>query len=412
MPENPERKHGFASPHNFSPAVRSQMHLPAQVIINDLTLREGRGIDGVVLEPRDMEIIARGLAETGVPMIQLHYVPEEIRQMAKLNLGIRTEVLISSPYQRPPYTIEAHREKINLVMGMGMGLDLCFGASDQLLLARNDIQGGKEDAGDLRKRELEAAVEAVSYAKQQGGLVGTNLQDFLRADLDFVLKFCRELARAGIDLITLDDFAGPAVPAVYKYAIEQVKKEVPQVPLGIHVTNDFGLGTAAVLAAFEGGAEVLDVGVNNYGERTGHADLAEVAVALEVFYGKSTGIKLEKLCWISKLVAETFRVPVPPSKPLVGEKAFADVGDVHYSYRNHPWIYRVIPESLVGNRRQIAFGDKSGPNAIKEKARALGIEMKEKDIHRVLESLLAQLRHVRRPLTDEEFRGIVRDVHR
>lgn len=410
MAEGPERKYGFASPHNFSPAVRSQMNLPARAMINDLTLREGRGIDGVVLEPMDVEIIARGLEEIGVPMIQLNYVPEELKQIANLKLKLNAEVLVSSPYQRPPYTIEAHREKVNLVMGLGMCPDLCFGTSDHLLMGRRDLRGGKEDIADLRKKELELAVEAVTYGKKQKGTIHTNLQDFLRADLDFVLQLCRELTRAGIDLITLDDFAGPAVPTVYKYVVEQIKNEVPELPLGIHVTNDFGLGTAVVLGAFEGGAEVLDVGVNNYGERTGHADLAEVAVALEVFYGKPSGIKLEKLCWISKLVSEAFRVPLPPTKPIVGAKAFADVGDVHYTYRDYPWIYRVIPESLVGNRRVVAFGDKSGPNSIKEKARELGVKINDGDIHWVLESVVSRLRQVRRPITDEEFRAIVREV--
>jgi len=404
----PERKYGFASPHNFAPEVRAQMHLPERVILNDLTLREGRGLDGVFLEPKDFETIARGLDEIGVPMAQLGYVPEEVKHFAKLKLSMKAEVLISSPYQRPPYTIEAHRERIDLVTGLGLAADLCFGTSDHLLVGRQDIQGGSYSAEELRKRELDAAVEAVRYGKKQGGTIHTNLQDFLRADFDFVRQLCRELANAGLDLITLDDFAGPGIPAAYKYAVEQIKKEVPNTRLGIHVTNDFGLGSAIVLGAFEGGAEVLDVGINNYGERTGHADLAEIAVALEVFYDKPTGIKLDKLFWLSKLAAEAFRVPVPSFKPLVGDKAFADVGDVHYSYKNHPWIYRVISENLVGNRRVIAFGDKSGPNAVKAKAAALGLKIEEGRVNKVVDGLLAKLREVRRPITDEEFLAIAR----
>ena len=412
MSEGPERKFGYASPHNFSPAVRAQMNLPAQVTLNDLTLREGRGIDGVVLEPREIEVIARGLDEIGVGMIQLNYAPTELNQIANLKLKVKAEVLISNPYQRPPYTIEAHREKMNLVMGLGMSPDLCFGTSDHLLMGRRDLRGGKEDIVDLRKKELELAIQAVTYGKKQKGIIHTNLQDFLRADLEFVLQLCRELTAAGIDLITLDDFAGPAVPSVYKYIMEQIKKAVPNTRLGIHVTNDFGLGTAVVLGAFEGGAEVLDVGVNNYGERTGHADLAEIAVALEVFYGMPTGIKLEKLCRLSKLASDAFRVPLHPTKPLVGDKAFADVGDVHYTYRDYPWIYRVVPETLVGNRRVVAFGDKSGPNSVKEKARQLGIKLKDDDIPRIVESVIGKLREVRRPVTDDEFRSIVQAGHR
>jgi len=36
---------------------------------------------------------------------------------------MRTEVLISSPFQHPPYTIQAHREKIDMVVDIGLGLE-------------------------------------------------------------------------------------------------------------------------------------------------------------------------------------------------------------------------------------------------------------------------------------------------
>jgi len=44
--------------------------------------------------------------------------------------------------------------------------------------------------------------------------VGTNIQDFLRADFDFLRRFCKELAAVGVDLITLDDFADPRSPRI------------------------------------------------------------------------------------------------------------------------------------------------------------------------------------------------------
>jgi isopropylmalate/homocitrate/citramalate synthase len=80
---------------------------------------------------------------------------------------------------------------------------------------------------------------------------------------------------------------------------------------------------------------------------------------------------------------------------------------VHYTYRDYPWIYRVIPEALVGNRRVVAFGDKSGPNSVKEKAKQLGIKLNDRDIPRIVESVIGKLREVRRPMTDDEFRSIV-----
>jgi isopropylmalate/homocitrate/citramalate synthase len=67
----------------------------------------------------------------------------------------------------------------------------------------------------------------------------------------------------------------------------------------------------------------------------------------------------------------------------------------------------VIPETLVGNRRVIAFGDKSGPNSVRAKAKALGVKIEDTKIDKVVERLHAKLREVHRPITDDEFRVLV-----
>ena len=256
----------YLSPFNADPEVRASLHLPQRVILNDLTLREGRQVEGLLVTPELLQRVARELEESGIPMLQLHSTPEHVRAIGALGLTVRTEVLTSSPTQNPPFTVAAHKERIDFILSHGLGLDLCFGTSDQLLLARQARRREHASVESLRERELDAALESVAYAKAQGGLTGTNLQDFLRADFDFLRRFCRELAGVGIDLITLDDFAAPAIPVVYRHVFQRLKQELPDIPLGIHVTNDFGLGTAVVLGALEGGAEVLDVGVNSYGE--------------------------------------------------------------------------------------------------------------------------------------------------
>ena len=320
-----------------------------------------------------------------------------------MNLGIRTEVLTRSPGQSPPFTVDAHKQRIDFVLDQGLGLDLCFGTSDQLLLARQVLRHDDGTMESLKDREISAAVECVAYAKSQGGFVGTNLQDFLRADFDYLLRYCRELQQAGVDLITLDDFAAPAIPAVYRHVFGLLKAEFPELAFGIHVTNDFGLATALVLAAMEGGAEVLDVGVNGYGERAGHADLAEVAVAVEVFYGLETGIELEGLKQLSEKIASIQGLPVSRTKPLVGENAFADVTDTHYIYESHPWIFRAIAPEMIGNRRRVAVAGVSGVAVISAKASELGIQLSAEEVQQKLKEVQRALATGRRPLSDEEL---------
>ena len=399
----------FISPHNFDPELREQLHLPSRVILNDLTLREGRQVEGVYLAPEDLQRIAVKLQEVGVPMLQLHHTPEQVKAIAELKLTTRVEVLTSSPTQTPPFTIEAQKKRIEFVLSQGFDLDLCFGTSDQLLLARQAIRGGNETIDGLRERELHAALEGVAYTKSQGGVAGTNLQDFLRADFDFLTRFCRELSNVGVDLMTFDDFAAPAIPSVYKHVFQKLKRVVSNVPLGIHVTNDFGLGTAVVLGSLEGGAEVLDVGVNSYGERGGHADLAEVAVAVAVFYGMDTGVQLQRLTEVSQFVAEVFGLPLPPTKALVGSNAFADVTDVHYLYEEFPWVYRAIAADLVGNRRRAAIAGVSGPLVLQIKAQELGMNLSRSECELLLPRIMSGLKARRGGIPDEDLRRLIEE---
>jgi isopropylmalate/homocitrate/citramalate synthase len=397
----------YLSPINADPEVRASLHLPRRVILNDLTLREGRQVEGLVVTPDLLQRVALVLVEAGIPMLQLHSTPEHVQAIGALGLKVRTEVLTSSPTQNAPFTVAAHKERIDFILSHGLGLDLCFGTSDHLLLARQQLRGEHESVESLRERELDAALESVAYAKGQGATTGTNLQDFLRADFDFLRRFCRELASVGIDLITLDDFAAPAIPVVYRHVFQRLKEDLPDTTMGIHVTNDFGLATAVVLGALEGGAEVLDVGVNGYGERAGHADLAEVAVAVELFYGLDAGVPLEGLTGLSRRIAEMLQLPVPFTKPLVGRNAFADVTDTHYIYESHPWVFRAISAEMVGNRRRVALAGVSGVAVVQAKARELGMDLSTEQCEGALPGIRAHLASRPGGISDDEFKGIV-----
>ena len=52
-----------------------------------------------------------------------------------------------------------------------------------------------------------------------------------------------------------------------------------------HGHNDFGLATAAAIAAARAGAEWIHGTINGMGERAGNASIGEVAMALTALYG-------------------------------------------------------------------------------------------------------------------------------
>ena len=58
------------------------------------------------------------------------------------------------------------------------------------------------------------------------------------------------------------------------------------VPVHWHGHDDFGLATAAAIAAVQAGATSVQGTINGMGERAGNANLLEVAeLALEALYG-------------------------------------------------------------------------------------------------------------------------------
>src|SRR5207249_3138524 len=64
-------------------------------------------------------------------------------------------------------------------------------------------------------------------------------------------------------------------------------------PIHFHGHNDFGLATAAAVAAVRAGANWIQGTVNGMGERAGNANLPEIALALRGLYGVETKLRLE-----------------------------------------------------------------------------------------------------------------------
>ena len=120
------------------------------------------------------------------------------------------------------------------------------------------------------------------------------------------------------------------------------------------------MAVATALAAVEGGCEVVNVGVNGYGEGAGHVSLADTVYHLEFLYGFDTGIRLEKLRAASVFIADIMRQPLPKATPLVGDDAFVFRHDKHHMFPNHPFIFKAIKPEVVGNRDRPGFRGMAG----------------------------------------------------
>jgi isopropylmalate/homocitrate/citramalate synthase len=330
------------TPAMFSPAIREQMDLPQKIVLNDITLREGRQAEGTILTIDECVRIAECLVhDLNVPMLQMGgYKPRDRAFMKAVRKfldtcgkPVRTEAMTSAHQNSPRFNVEQLLETLDIIADSGFGTVLCIASSDTFLHACAEHRGeGHMSRDDLRKQEMETTLRAIEYARSKGiPEVNVNFQDFLRADFEFLKEFSRVVGEAGADTIILDDFGGGiALPILYKEIFRGVKKVVPNTALGVHAHNHAGMAVAAALASVEGGCEVITVGVNGYGEGTGHVPLAETVYHLEALYGFDTGIRLENLRPASVLISDIMKHPIPKTAPLVGDDEFVVMHDKHH----------------------------------------------------------------------------------
>jgi homocitrate synthase NifV len=183
------------------------------------------------------------------------------------------------------------------------------------------------------------------------------------------------------------------------------------VALHWHGHDDFGLATAAALAAVQAGASWVQGTINGMGERAGNADLGELALALESLYGVSTGLRFERLVETAALVQDLSGYELAPWKPGTGENLFVrESGAVASQFHDPPAIEPFSAE-LVGAQRRLVLGKKSGLDSIRIRAEELGIDVPEDERAAVLAEVKRRGAEKRGLVSDEELRTIAERVH-
>src|SRR5262249_13136860 len=158
--------------------------------------------------------------------------------------------------------------------------------------------------------------------------------------------------------------------------------------------------------AVQAGATWVQGTINGMGERAGNADLVEVALALAALYGIPTRLDLSKARELSKLVQKRAGTPLAPWKAVTGENLFVrESGAVAAQFHDPPAI-EPFASQLVGQRRGIVLGKKSGLDSIRIKAGELELDVTEER----RPALLAEVKRVgtekRGLVTDDELRRL------
>ena len=212
---------------------------------------------------------------------------------------------------------------------------------------------------------------------------------------------------AGAKEVVVVDTIGIATPEAAAFLVgEAVDLLGHDVPVHWHGHDDFGLATAAAVAAVQAGATWVQGTVNGMGERAGNADLVEVALALEALYGIPTRLDLDEGARALRLVRTRAGTPLAPWKAVTGENLFVrESGAVAAQFHDPPAIEPYASE-LVGQERGIVLGKKSGIDSIRIKAeRARPRRRREERYAELLAEVKAARHETRGLVSDAQARG-------
>jgi isopropylmalate/homocitrate/citramalate synthase len=361
----------------------------------DTTLRDGEQTVGVVLDPEQKLEIAKALSGAGIDRIEAGFPrvsAEDARAIALiLEAGLEAEVWGFS---------RAVQADVEALLELGL----------QASVIESPISDGKLAAlGVSREKMLDRIRAAVSFAASEGIRVAFFGVDSTRADLEFVRRVYETAVEAGAQEVVVVDTLGVATPEAAAFLVTEVVERLDhEVPVHWHGHDDFGLATAAAVAAVQAGATWVQGTVNGMGERGGNADLVEVALALEALYGIPTRLRFEQVRELAQLVQELAGTPLAPWKAVTGDNLFTrESGAVAAQFHDPPAIEPYASE-LVGAERGIVLGKKSGLDSIRIKLAELGLEVSEERQPALLEAVKRAGTKKRGLVSDAEFRRLAR----
>ena len=360
----------------------------------DTTLRDGEQTVGVVLSPEDKLEIARALDAAGVDRIEAGFPRVSEEDASAISL-IRNADL------------EAEVWGFSRAVGGDVAALVELGLTASVI--ESPISDGKLAAlGVSRDAMLERIRSAVQLARSQGIRVAFFGVDSSRADLEFAKRAYAAAVDAGAEEVVVVDTLGIATPEAAAFLVTEIAERLDyEVPIHWHGHDDFGLATAASVAAVQAGATWVQGTVNGMGERAGNADLVQVALALEALYGIPTRLRLERVRELSQLVQRLSGTPLAPWKPITGDNLFTrESGAVAAQFHDPPAIEPYASE-LVGAERGIVLGKKSGLDSIRIKLAELGLEAPQEQHAELLELVKRAGTKKRGLVTDAEFRRLV-----
>lgn len=354
-----------------APRAPQPPRLPNRFVLSDTTLRDGEQMPGVCFGVEQKLMIARALADLGVPLIEVGFPAVSEDEAAAVRAVVEAG-------------LDAEIQAIARPVDSDIDAAIATGAQQIAVFVGTSDSHVYHKLRFTRKELLDRVARGVDRAKASGRFVVFAAEDATRTDPEFLCQVYGVAAEAGCDALGLADTAGIATPWSLADLVSQVNAACG-LPVAVHCHDDLGLATANSLAGLLAGATGVQCSVLGIGERAGNAPLEEVALAVQVGLGRDTGLRLDRLSGLGQMVSRLAGEPVPNTKPVLGGHAFMHESGLHIDgLLRDPGTYEPYPPELIGCRREIVFGKHSGRSGVRQAMLKHGVPLGTVDLDHLL----------------------------
>ena len=376
-----------------------------RVYIFDTTLRDGEQSPGCTMNQREKVRLARQLDALGVDIIEAGFPAasegdfEAVRAIAEAvdnaQVAGLCRAMVSDIDRAWNAVKDANHPRIHT-----------FLATSPLHM-KHKLQ--KEPDQVLAMAE-KAVRHAAAYTKN----VEFSAEDASRSEREFLATICERVIDCGATTVNIPDTVGYAQPEEFADLIRYLLATVPnahKAVFSVHCHNDLGMGVANTMAALRAGARQAEVTLSGIGERAGNAALEEVAMNIRTrpqHYPFETGINTELLYPANRLLSRIIGRPIPATKAVTGDNAFAHESGIHQDgvLKNRQTYEIMTPESVGRAGNDMVLGKHSGRHAIGAKITEMGYRLSDGDVDTVA-TAVKRLADIKKNIYDEDLEAIV-----
>jgi 2-isopropylmalate synthase len=358
----------------------------------DTTLRDGAQGEGINFSLSDKLAVTETLDELGVAWIEAGNPGSNPKDLEFFRLAaglkLKNSKLCAFGPTRKKGVKASDDSQLRTLLDAGTEGVIIFGKSWDLHVTEVLQAQGDEN--------LAMIADTIAFLKEEGRTVFFDAEHFfdgLASNSFFALSMVKTAVNAGADRVVLCDTNGGAFPDSISAVVQEVKKILPNTPLGIHAHNDCGLAIANSLAALQAGCTHLQGTLAGFGERCGNTPLAAIIPSLELKLNLRCLPQgnLARIGELTRRVGEIANVMLSDDMPYIGDHAFSHKGGMHTDgvLKNNRSFEHVDPEE-VGNSRHLLLSELGGRAVIADRVKK--IEPSVSKDHPVIVSLAEKLK--------------------